>query len=271
MPLQNLTEVTVVADSLYRTRITTLECYYPRIIHGEVMTHRVFSRNAQSSRACPTVKITEQPVFTPDAWTRNKPGMSADRVLTGAAADEATRVWHEMYEAVRAGTERLAELGVHKQHANRAIEPWQYIRVLITSTEWDNFLTLRDAPDAQPEIQDLARKIKAALAGSTPQRTSMHLPYSEPEMLLHEAPAVCAARCARVSYGAFDGARDAKKDLALAQRLWQSGHMSPFEHVAFGFIDGHRNLHGWRSFREELELGAPLVGVPAGKDGIYDR
>jgi hypothetical protein len=259
------TTVTVVADSVYRTRITTLECYYPRIIHGEVMTHRVFSRNAQSSRACPTAKITAQPVFTPDAWTVNRKGMSADTTLTGAAADAATAIWLKMYDAVREGTEQLAALGVHKQHANRAIEPWQYIRVLITATDWDNFFALRIADDAQPEIVDLARKMQAAMAESTPVRTAVHLPYADGA---DTEPAACAARCARVSYGAFTGERDVQKDLALAQQLWQSKHMSPFEHIAFGDLDGARNMRGWRTFREELEQGAPLVGTRPGKEGL---
>ena len=31
--------------------LITLQCRYPRFIHAEFMTHRVFSRNASSSRA----------------------------------------------------------------------------------------------------------------------------------------------------------------------------------------------------------------------------
>jgi hypothetical protein len=38
-------------------RLTTLEVRYPRFIHSEMMTHRVFSRNAASSRAIPIKKM----------------------------------------------------------------------------------------------------------------------------------------------------------------------------------------------------------------------
>jgi hypothetical protein len=262
------TEVTVIADTVHGgNRITTLECYYPRIIHGEVMTHRVFSRNAQSSRACPTVKVTKQPVFIPAAWTVNRKGMSAAAVLTGADADAATRIWLDMYEAVRIGTEQLAALGVHKQHANRAIEPWSYIRVLITATDWDNFFEQRIHADAQPEIQELARAMHAAMAASTPVYAAEHMPYLTPDVPADLAPAVCAARCARVSYGAFTGERDTANDLRLARQLWQDKHMSPFEHVAFAG-QGARNLRGWRTWREELETGARLMPVQQGKDGL---
>lgn len=41
----------VIADSLHEktgTRITTFELVYPRFIHSEFMTHRIFNRNASS-------------------------------------------------------------------------------------------------------------------------------------------------------------------------------------------------------------------------------
>lgn len=38
-------------------RITTLELVYPRFIHSEFMTHRMFSRNAASSRATPVQRM----------------------------------------------------------------------------------------------------------------------------------------------------------------------------------------------------------------------
>ena len=44
---------TIIADSISdeRIRLTTMQLRYPKFIHGEFMTHRVFSRNASSSRA----------------------------------------------------------------------------------------------------------------------------------------------------------------------------------------------------------------------------
>lgn len=43
---------------------------------------------------------------------------------------------------------------------------------------------------------------------------------------------IAVARCARLSYMTFDGEIDYMKDIQLYDRLLQSGHMSPFEHVA---------------------------------------
>ena len=51
----------IIADSINPrgTRITTFELEYPRIIHSELMTHRMFSRNSASSRAIPVAKVIE--------------------------------------------------------------------------------------------------------------------------------------------------------------------------------------------------------------------
>ena len=49
----------ILLDSLSPSgaRLTTMEVRYPRFIHSEMMTHRVFSRNAASSRAIPIKKM----------------------------------------------------------------------------------------------------------------------------------------------------------------------------------------------------------------------
>ena len=72
------------------------------------------------------------------------------------------------------------EAGYHKQVVNRLLEPFAHINVLITATDWDNFFELRDHKDAQPEIQALAKAIKAAFEGSEPellQPGQWHLPF----------------------------------------------------------------------------------------------
>ena len=65
-----------VADG--RPPLFTLQLTYPRIIHSEFMTHRMFSRNAMSSRAVPVAKMLEQVRTNPAMPVRfggNRPGM----------------------------------------------------------------------------------------------------------------------------------------------------------------------------------------------------
>ena len=71
----------VIAKSINEngTVITTFELDYPRYIHAEVMTHRVFSRNAQSSRAVPVANTLQinQDFVRPIVYGANIPGMSS--------------------------------------------------------------------------------------------------------------------------------------------------------------------------------------------------
>ena len=68
-------EAKIIADSInpQGDRITTFLLTYPRFIHSELLTHRVFSRNSASSRAIPfekMVKMVEEDPFIPIAWQR---------------------------------------------------------------------------------------------------------------------------------------------------------------------------------------------------------
>ena len=51
----------IIADSVSPAgkRVTTYELNYPRFVHAEFMTHRLFSRNAASSRAIPVPKMID--------------------------------------------------------------------------------------------------------------------------------------------------------------------------------------------------------------------
>ena len=75
-------KATVIADSinLRGERITTFELEYPRFIHAEFMTHRLFSRNAASSRAIPVdrlLNLIKEDTAMPVHWGKNQSGMSA--------------------------------------------------------------------------------------------------------------------------------------------------------------------------------------------------
>jgi hypothetical protein len=71
----------IIADSrsaLDGSRLMTYELEYPRFIHAEVMTHRVFSRNAASSRAIPVHKMVDLVMDNPAMpihWGKNQAGM----------------------------------------------------------------------------------------------------------------------------------------------------------------------------------------------------
>src|SRR5688572_19980575 len=79
-------------------RVTTFELCYPLIVHAELMTHRVFSRNAQSNRAIPVerlISMTESDPFIPAAWPKNGKGMQPGGYLEGRDAHEAEYTWRD--------------------------------------------------------------------------------------------------------------------------------------------------------------------------------
>lgn len=246
--------------------LITLELKYPRFIHSEFMTHRVFSRNASSSRAIPVKRMIQDVLDDPAMpieWGSNKPGMQAGEEIE--YTETAKAEWLiAMREAVRSA-EELHILGLHKQIVNRILEPFQHISVVCTATDWDNFFALRDHPAAQPEIRELARVMRKAIDGSVASDDNWHLPYVTDEdwRFAYKSnvdwqflASLSAARCARVSYLNHDGsAADIDKDRALAEMLLSERHASPFEHQARPTPgERHANFNGWKSYRSELNI-----------------
>lgn len=267
-----LTYAKVIEDSISPAgkRLTTLELMYPRYILAELNTHRAFSRNSSSSRAIPVKKLirdVEDHCVVPEYWGRNQPGMQASEELTGAARFLAIDEWCKAATHAMDHARELDRIGAHKQVVNRLLEPFQYIRTLVTATEWENFFALRCHPDAQPEMQELAEKMREAINESDSIKCKWHLPYISNNEKFFAAlnrdflgvAKISAARCARVSYLKHNGDKPSiEDDLALFDRLAGSKpmHCSPLEHQAIAFDDSttrSRNFVGWKQFREIWE------------------
>lgn len=285
------TTAKIILDSvsIEGRRLTTLQLRYPRFIHAEFMTHRVFSRNASSSRAIPVERLIQDVIDDPAIpchWGKNQPGMQAreehsepievllpydnDGVYSWRETDPAGLfAWETSYDPASAWlvardlavvhAQAFAHAGYHKQVANRLLEPFAHMNVVVTATEWDNFFKLRLHEDAEPNIQLLARVMKDAMDASRPAMmhpNQWHLPYltaEDEQRALKDQKYVSVARCARVSFKTHDGQPTAfEKDLDLGIRLATSGHWSPFEHQAHPNQGRAGNLRGWRSFRTEL-------------------
>lgn len=268
----------VIEDSIAPNgkRLTTLQLQYQRFIHSEVMTHRVFSRGASSSRAIPVSKMVEQVRANPAMpihWGKNQAGMQANEELDANHKAVAKDLWLRSARLAAEMAEHFIEVGAHKQIANRILEPFQFIHVIVTATEFDNFFELRCHKDAQPEIQALASEMRRQLLMSQPVyrkrdrslSINWHLPYVTPaERLTYpDKPEflakLSAARCARVSYLTHDGQQPTiEKDLELYDRLvgGRPLHASPIEHQAYPLplaTQRSNNFVGWRQNRELVE------------------
>lgn len=269
----------VIEDSISSRgkRLTTLELSYPRFIHGEVMTHRVFSRNAMSSRAIPVAKMIQQVRYQPVVplhWGMNQPGMQAATVADVDTERAAQRVWLRAAVHASEAAQQLNAMGLHKQVANRLLEPFQWMKTIVTATEWDNFFELRIHKDAEPHMRMLAEAMKISMDASQPvtrgalpyETPSWHLPYVLPQEResnsFLQLTKVSAARCARVSYLTHDNAVPSLvADLALFDRLAGGVpiHASPLEHQAFPVPDptlASGNFLGWVQYRQVAGTGA---------------
>ncbi len=247
------------------TRLTTWELTYPRFVHAEFMTHRMFSRNAASSRAIPIEKMIERVMEDPAMpvwWGKNQKGMQAQEELSPSDAAYARATWLSQRDSAVSAARYMIDLNVHKQITNRLLEPWMWITVICSATTFSNFFHLRCHPDAQPEIKYLADMMQAEYYSHKPTRVEegdWHLPLIQDDE--HETfttsylKKLSVARCARVSYLTHDGRRDHDADIQLHDRLVSSGHWSPFEHVAqvgdIGRTSG--NFRGWLQYRKEFE------------------
>jgi hypothetical protein len=270
-------EIILASASENSAPIYTVRLRYPRIIHGEVMTHRVFNRNARSSRAVPVMTMLAElrsgtilGMFTPWHWGKNQKGMQAveeccekvgTRSYTGMSREEA---WGEACDQACEIAEGFHNAGYHKQVVNRITEPFSYIDVLITATDWANFFHLRDHADAEPHLRDLARLVKLAFEDEDLEMQWLepgdwHLPYVTNldrhewlygdgvtiQALLDELDNSCleglkrvsAARCAWISYKPFgEGSTDGtyEREMKTYEMLVGNGaiHATPLEHQA---------------------------------------
>jgi hypothetical protein len=243
--------------------ILTMEWVYPRLVLAEINTHKMLVKNSASSRAIPIAKVIEQvrnnPAM-PSQWGKNQPGMSAREELTGLDLKAVQEYWVSAANYAAASAEAMDMCSAHKQVANRILEPFQWMKTVITGTEWDNFWYLRNHPDADPTLHALAKVAYADYKKSIPQTLQpgqWHTPYvysgrhietgeyvyyihgdeskGEPYQIfltLEEALKVSSSCCAQTSFRTSDDTLD--KAIRLYDRLVESKpvHASPFEHQA---------------------------------------
>jgi hypothetical protein len=183
--------------------IRSLQLRYPLVIHAELMTHRVFSRNARSSRAVPVARMIEEVMtdpYIPLVWDRNQKGMqgadgdwnetvwlrSADRPDLQTPDDYNRRdAWLWARDRAVEAAKGFADAEYSKQICNRLLAPFLHIDVLVTSTNFSNWEALRIHPAAEPHIRMLAEAMRDCIKAAPPPdklgEGIWHLPYITPQ------------------------------------------------------------------------------------------
>ncbi len=276
-----MTSAKIIKHSIteWGQEIVTFEIEHPRMVHADFMTHKVLSKNGSSSRAIPVLtmlkKIWNEPVL-PVFWGKNQSGMEAKEELSGWRLKCAKILWSLAAKSSCIFSFSLSKLGLHKQLSNRITEPFGFIKLVVTGTSFDNFYRLRDHEAAQPELQDLARKMKIAHKNSTPQVLKFgewHLPYIDSTVGSEENLKLSSSLCAQTSYRKSDDSME--KATNIFGRLIDSDpeHFSPTEHQATpleskdSIFFTHKdklgrlwsgNFCGWGQYRQKIQAEKKL-------------
>jgi thymidylate synthase ThyX len=244
-------EARIIADSVnpFGSRFTTFLIKLPRTLLAQLNTHRQLTRNCASARAIPSKKYRENITQNPyiPTFTKNQRGMQG--ILDGFTSNDLKDLeeyWLDLIEYIASESEFLENrFKIHKQELNRILEPFAYIDVLLSGTEWGNFFKLRVAHDAQPDFSTMAAYMQELYDTNVPEPLRVgewHLPFSEffdPSLDLEGKIKVCTARCARLSYQTHEGEFSLEKDLGLFTDLITDIHLSPLEHIALAVDNGH--------------------------------
>lgn len=260
----------IICDSINArgTRITTYELEYPRFVHSELMTHRMFSRNCASSRAIPVktmLELIEANPAMPIHWGKNQPGMQASEELDENSKESAKGLWLQAMKEAVSVARVMSGINAHKQVVNRLTETFQHMKVVVTATEYNNWFWLRAHADADPTIAELAYKMKEEYNNSIPMELragEWHLPYvnrirddvrsplvyldSFGEVLgVEDARMISASSCAQTSYRKSDDSIEKAK--AVFKRLIESEpvHASPVEHQAMYLCEPYGDEDDW--------------------------
>lgn len=277
----------IIADSITSAanRLTTFEVEFHRFILPELNTHRVFSRNYQSSRAVPIAKLIEQVIHDPALpvyWGKNQPGMEASEEDAnwndaGRGGDQ----WRDAAVNAAVSATEMLDSGYHKQIVNRLLEPFMWTRGVITATQegMESFFALRCHPAAQPEIRALAEEMRTVYNQSEPvllEQGEWHTPYfgdgywrKGNKFELQNAIKIATSCVAQVSYRRLDDSLEKAHKIYDMLNLPEDGaykedppHFSPAEHCAMAITDraeswssGNFNTKGWYQYRKMLEKG----------------
>jgi thymidylate synthase ThyX len=282
-----LTGVTLYTFVLTYPRIILPEVNTHRALSRNTASSRAIPSKKQRDR------VINEP-FIPLHIGQNQRGMQAGVELKGWRRTAAIKTWEwARYPSVLASW-ILEKLGAHKQVVNRIVEPWTWTQQVVTATDLKNVFKLRNHSDAEPHFEILAKRMKEQVSwaetwfdvlgwgssnmlerrldanmelkgiGSiqTLHNGEWHLPFVDTQELREITDwdvlkKISTARCARTSYYLPEsGARsDLNRDLELCGRLSDSGHWSPFEHVAtpsttFDYIG---NFRSWKQYRKEFQ------------------
>lgn len=257
--------------------VMSWEITFPRTVLAQFNTHRVFSRNATSSRAIPTRRVMrDMAVFSPTEWRLNNPGMQSKAEpgpfktlyfrLIWALARASNKFFVRLFmlgdnipwlmKKVRNTNWEYRLAGAHKEIVNRLLEPFSFGVVIASTSEWNNFYRLRIDKHAQVEIREPAEMMRTTEVATIAVASRVHLPMFAPmEMAIMVEQTLQDPKKIQDFIEAYIGAfrRYLKHGHATLERtieLWFRNHL---------IMDLHRfSIIQSREITEKHEMGMEL-------------
>lgn len=255
-------------------RLTSFIIEFSRTVLAETVTHRTasstwgeayfcertttldISKNSASSRAIPFSRmldaVTNDP-YMPN-WTAHQKGMQGAELTDVEICGQANWIWMTARNTMIESAKALNRLGIAKQCVNRLIEPWCWVKQIVTSSAWDNFFALRCGSEADPAFSRIARMMFLARRQSTPMRLDYgqwHLPFVPldqqmglsyfPKATGEALPPLLTHSAARAAWVSYD---NAEKDGTPEQM-----------EATFRRLVGGRPLHGCYDAETEVLTG----------------
>ncbi len=229
--------------------IVTFLIDFPRFILPEFNTHKMLEKNGASSRAIPVAKQIERVLANPVIpmhFGKNQAGMVAETEVEADVLKMARFEWESAAINMVKTAKILDNFKIHKQVVNRLLEPFSFMRMVVTGTEWDNFFWLRLHKDADPHIAELARVMLCAYQRTEEvdlQYADWHTPFfgkgywtpnfeKEYGITAQEAINHSMSCCAQTSYRKLDMSEGKAEDIIAKLFNGERCHASPATHQA---------------------------------------
>lgn len=132
----------------------------PLFVARQWMRHRTFSYNEISARYTEMEESFYMPEYIRENKSKNKQ-VSTKKDLCGCDEEQMLRFMKENNEHAYSSYKRLLDQGVAREMARGLLNMNYYTEFYCLGNvrNWLNFITLRDAKDAQLEIQEYAKEV----------------------------------------------------------------------------------------------------------------
>lgn len=212
------------------TYIGKAQCYdieiegpYKNFVANGIIVHN--SRNVSSDRAVPTKKLRKSFAnFVPREMPKNGRGMHPTTYLKGIRKLIAKGLWLTALHLMKLISFLMEKVGVHKEIANRLLDPFLWTVSITTSSFFKNFLELRTDANAQVQIRKIAILVQKQLSNAEYRIRHIHLPlidrYDVYDVYLYSEKQVNEKHIEYISRLVQNGSNDITKYEKIPPRIW---------------------------------------------------